>query len=155
MAKRAVAQFKRAKRLLQSLMLARLASVVLLSQDALARGDARREMTAAVATINVELSDESVAAGLGALLLLLLLVGRRVSAEELEGKVFVLRALLRRQRLEPLKLDEGLRAVAPAPIEHAGDDDDAVDLPGRELLLVLNQPHRSLHRSRVFPVQQQ
>lgn len=135
---------------LQGLVLARLARVVLLSQDALAGRDTGREVTATLATIDVVLSDEGLAAGLGALELLLLLVGRWMPAEELEGKVLVLFSLLRCERLKSLKLDKGLRAVLPASVEHASDDHDAVDLPGRELLLILDESHGGLHSCRVL-----
>ena len=88
-------------------MLADLASVVLLSQDTLARGYAWREVTATLPTIDIELRNEGLAVGLRALELLLLLVGRRMSSKELEGKVFILLSLLRSQCFKPLKLDKG------------------------------------------------
>ena len=126
-------------------MLADLASVVLLGQDTLARGNAWREMTATLAAVDIELGYEGLAVGLGTLELLFLLVGRRVSSKELESKVLVLLALLWSQRFEPFKLDEGLRAVSPTSIEHTGNDHDAVDFSRRKLFLVLDQPHGSLH----------
>ena len=73
-----------------------------------------------------------------------------MSSEQLEGQILILLALLGCQRLEPLKLDEGLRTVSPTTIEHARYDHNTVNLSRRELLFVLDQPHRSLHRGVVL-----
>ena len=53
--------------------------------------------------------------------------------------------MLRCDRIKALELDKGLGAVAPAAIEHACNDNDTVDLSGREFFLVLNQPHSCFH----------
>ena len=108
MAQRAMTKFERAKGRLKSLMLAGLASVVLFGQDGLSTGDTRAEMTATLATVNVELGDQGLAAGLGALELLLLLISRWMATEQLEGQVLVLLSLLRSQCLQPLELHESL-----------------------------------------------
>ena len=55
MAEGAVAQLEGAQSRIKGLMLADLASVVLLGQDTLARGDTRREMTTTLPTIDIEL----------------------------------------------------------------------------------------------------
>ena len=117
MAKCAVTQLEGAKRLLKSLMLASLTSVVLLGQNTLTRGNARREVTAALSAIDVILGDEGLAAGLGALEFLLLLVRWWMSAKKLECQVFILVSLFLRQLFESLELDECFRAVFPAAVE--------------------------------------
>ena len=104
----AVAELEGAQSRIKGLMLADLASVVLLSQDTLARCYAWREVTATFPTIDIELRNEGLAVRLRALEFLLLLVGRRMSSKELEGKVFILLSLLCSQCFEPLKLDKGL-----------------------------------------------
>lgn len=80
-----MAKLKSAEGGLKGLMLASLAGVVLLGQDGLATGDARAEMTAALTAVDIKLSDQGLAAGLGALELLLLGVGRWMATEQLEG----------------------------------------------------------------------
>lgn len=107
-------------------------------------------MTAAVTARCIIFSNEGLAAGLRALEFLLLSVGRRMTAEQLECEALILFALLLRNRLETFKLDEGLGAIAPASIEHAGNDYHAVDLLGREFFLVLDQPHGGFHSRRVL-----
>ena len=89
-------------------MLADLASVVFFSQDTLARSDAWREVTTTLPTIYIEFCNKGLAIGFGALELLFLLISRRMSSKELEGKIFVLLTLLCSQRFEPFKLDKGL-----------------------------------------------
>ena len=108
MAQRAVAKLESPQGRLQGLVLASLASVVLLGKDALARGYAAREVTAALAARDIILGDERLAARLWTLELSLLRVGRRMPAEQLESQVFVLFALLLGQRFESFKLDKGL-----------------------------------------------
>ena len=103
-----MAQLEGAQSRIKGLMLADLASVVLLGQDTLARGDARREVTTTLPTIDIELRNKGLAVRLGALELLLLLIGRRMTSKELEGKVLILLALLCSQCFEPFKLDKGL-----------------------------------------------
>ena len=66
-------------------MLASLAGVVLFGQDRLSTGDTGAEMTATLSTTGIELSDQSLTAGLRALELLLLRIGRRMPTEKLEG----------------------------------------------------------------------
>ena len=66
-------------------MLANLAGIVLLGQDGLSTGNTWAEMTSTLSTTGVELRDEGLAAGLRALELLLLRIGRRVPTEQLEG----------------------------------------------------------------------
>ena len=109
-------------------MLASLASVVLLGQNRLSTGNARAEMTATLSTIYVKFSDQGLTAGFRALELLLLLIGRWMSTEKLEGQVLILFSLLRSQCFKSLELDESLGAVSPATIEHAGNDNNTVDL---------------------------
>ena len=104
----AVAQLEGAQSRIKGLMLADLASVVLLGQDTLARGDARREVTSTLPTIDIELRNKGLAVRLGALELLLLLIGRRMTSKELEGKVLILLTLLCSQCFQPFKLDKGL-----------------------------------------------
>ena len=145
MAQRAVAQLESAQGRLKGLVLANLARVVLLGKNTLSAGDAGREMTSAFAAARVILRDQSLAARLWTLELILLIVGGRVAAKELEGQVLVLLVLLLGKRLKPLQLHEGLRAVAPAPVEHACNDNHAVDLLCRELFLILNKSHCGLH----------
>ena len=145
MAQRAVAQLESAQGRLKGLVLANLARVVLLGKNTLSAGDAGREMTSAFAAARVILRDQSLAARLWTLELVLLVVGGRVAAKELEGQVLVLLVLLLGKRLKPLQLHEGLRAVAPATVEHACNDNHAVDLLCRELFLVLDKSHSSLH----------
>ena len=89
-------------------MLADLASVVLLGQNTLARGDTRREVTTTLPTIDIELRNKGLTVRLGALELLLLLIGRRMTSKELESKVFILLALLWSQCFQPFKLDKRL-----------------------------------------------
>lgn len=84
-------------------------------------------MTTTLPTIDIELRNEGLAVGLGALELLLLLVGRWVPSKELESKVFILLALLWSECFEPFKLDKGLRAISPTAIEHASNDHYTVD----------------------------
>ena len=55
MAESAVAQLEGAQSRIKGLMLADLASVVLLGQDTLARGDTCREVTTTLPTIDIEL----------------------------------------------------------------------------------------------------
>ena len=104
----AVAQLEGAQSRIKGLMLADLASVVLLGQDTLARGDARREVTTTLSTIDIKLRNKGLAVRLGALELLLLLIGRRMTSKELEGKVLILLTLLCSQCFQPFKLDKGL-----------------------------------------------
>ena len=66
-------------------MLANLAGIVLLGQDGLSTGNTWAEMTSALSATGVELRDEGLAAGLRALELLLLRIGRRMPTEQLEG----------------------------------------------------------------------
>ena len=66
-------------------MLANLAGIVLLGQDGLSTGNAWAEMTATLSTTGIKLRDEGLAAGLRALELLLLRIGRRMPTEQLEG----------------------------------------------------------------------
>ena len=51
-------------------------------------------MTTTLPTIDIELRNKGLAVRLGALELLLLLIGRRMTSKELEGKVLILLALL-------------------------------------------------------------
>ena len=111
-------------------MLAYLARVVFLCQDALAASDTGREVAATLAARGIELRDEGLAARLRAFELLLLSIGRRVTSEKLEGEILILFTLLRRHILKTFQLDESLGTVTPASIEHAGDDNHAVDLLG-------------------------
>ena len=136
--------------LLESLMLASLASVVLLGKDALTRGYACREVTAAFATIDVELSDHCATVTLRALHCLAGPVGGWMPREQLDRQVFVVLALLLRQVWKPLQLHECLRAVPVALIEEARYGNDAVDLSGGQLFLIFNEPHRCLHRAIVL-----
>ena len=145
MAKSAMAELQSPQGRLKSLMLADLASVVLLGEDALARGNAAAEVTTALSARDIVLGDEGVAAGLGTLVFRLLWISRRVPAKQLECQVLVLIALLLRQTLQPLKFHEGFRAVSPASVEQASDDHNAVDLFGGQLLLILNESHGGLH----------
>ena len=85
-------------------------------------------MTATLATVDVELGDECLTARLGTLELLFLLIRGWMSAKELEGQILILLSLLLSQRLQPLQLDEGLRAITPASVEHACYDHNAVYL---------------------------
>lgn len=94
MAQSAVTKFESAQGRFQGLMLTRLASVVLLSQNRLSTGDAGAKMTATFTTVDIELSDQGLAAGFRTFELLLLLISRRMSTEKLEGQVFVLLSLL-------------------------------------------------------------
>ena len=87
-------------------MLANLASVVLLGEDTLARGDAAAEFTAALLARDIVLINQSVAAGLGAVELFLLGIGRWMPAEKLECQVLILLALLLCQPLKAFKLHE-------------------------------------------------
>ena len=80
-AKRAVLEAQCLKLCLKCFVLASLASVVLLLQDALARSDARREVTATLATVYVKLSDHGVAVALRTLHLLAGLVHGRMPRE--------------------------------------------------------------------------
>ena len=158
-------QLEGAQRRLQGLVFTCLTSIILLSKDALSRSDTRRKVTATLAAVNVtkrskaksdenknlQLSDKGLTAGLRTLKLLLLSVGRRVSAEELERQVFILLTVLWCQRFKTLKLDESLRAVSPALVEKASNDHDTVDLSRREFLLVLDEAHRCFHRCVVLP----
>ena len=80
----AMLETERLEFLLESLVLACLAGVVLLGKDTLARGYARREVTAAFVTVDVELGDHCVAVTLRALHLLAGPVGGRVSGEQLD-----------------------------------------------------------------------
>ena len=89
-------------------MLACLASVVLLSQNRLSTGDAWAEMTATFTTVDIELSDQGLAAGFRTFKLLLLLISRWMSTEKLESQVLVLLSLLGSQRIKSLQLDKGL-----------------------------------------------
>lgn len=114
-------------------MLARLASVVLLGKDTLARGDARREVTATLTAtrltksskyavrvsrmVHLQLSDEGLAVRFGALELLFLAVCRWMATKELECKVLVVLSLLRSQRFKSLKLDKCFGAIAPTFVE--------------------------------------
>lgn len=104
----AMTKFERAKGRLKSLVLASLASVVLFGQDGLSTGDARAEMTTALATVYVELGDQGLAARFRTLEFLLLLVCRWMATEKLEGQVLVLLSLLWSQCIQPLKLNKGL-----------------------------------------------
>ena len=104
----AVAQLEGAQSRIKGLMLADLASIVLLGQDTLARGDTGREVTTTLPTIDIELRNKGLAVRLGALELLLLLIGRRMTSKELEGKVLILLTLLCSQCFQSFKLDKGL-----------------------------------------------
>ena len=108
MAQRAVAKLESPQGRLQGLMLANLASIVLLGKDALARSYAAREVTAALAARDIILGDERLAVRFWTLELSFLRVGWRMPAEQLESQVFILLSLLLGQRFESFKLDKGL-----------------------------------------------
>ena len=105
-AQRAVLETQSLELCLQGLVLASLTGVVLLLQDALARSDARREVTAALAAVYVEFGYHRVAVTLRTLHLLAGLILRRVPRKELDRQVFVALALLLGHVWEPLQLHE-------------------------------------------------
>ena len=79
---------------LESLVLACLASVVLLLEDTLTRSYARREVTATLITVYVELAYHRVTITLRTLHLLTRPVRRRMPREELDRQILIARTLL-------------------------------------------------------------
>ena len=81
MAKRAVFKLEVEKFAFESLVLAGLASVVLLREDALAASDARREVAATLSAVDIILCNARLAVFLGAIEFFFLLVDGRMSRE--------------------------------------------------------------------------
>ena len=101
MAERAVLQLEILQFLVQSLVLTDLARVVLLLQNAHATGDARRVVSGALLTRDVELGDQVRALGTVVLLLLLRVV-RRLSREQVYGEQLIRLSLLLVDRVQSL-----------------------------------------------------
>jgi hypothetical protein len=81
MTQSAMAQLETRQSLVQCLVLAYLASVVILGQDALTRGYARREVTAALSATRIIVRNDCIAVRLWTLDLILVRVYRRMSRE--------------------------------------------------------------------------
>ncbi len=134
-------------------MLACLAGIILLLEYALSAGNARGVVTAALLAANVVLSDAGLAVLLGTVGLLLgLLVQGSVAGEEVDGQQLIGLALLGGDVWETLQLDESLGTLLVTLVEEAGEGNQAVDILGLELLLVLDQTHCCLHRPVVVPI---
>jgi len=103
-------------------------------------------MTPALLARGVELADGGLAARLRALELGRLPVDRRRTREQLDRQVFVFFALLLCELWQSLQLNKCFGALTEALIEVARDGHDRVNLLGAQLLLILYQAHRSLHR---------
>jgi len=131
-------------------VLARLAGVVVFLEDTGTRSNAGREMTTAVTTVDIIVVNLGIAVSLRAVVLLLRHVDGRSSGEQLDSKCFVLFSFSLRDFRKSLQLHKGLRALTIAFVEEAGQSNNAVNLLGAELLLVLDEPHGSFHSACVL-----
>lgn len=145
-AQRAVLQLKVLQLLVQGLMLADLARVVLLLKDAHATGNAWRVMSSTLLASDVKLVDE-VATLRTVELLLFLRIVRGESREQVDSQKLIGLPLLLGDRIKSLKLVQRLATLLEAPVEVRGDGDEAVNILRLQLFLVFDQTHRCFHCS--------
>ena len=112
-------ELKILKLLMQCLMLAHFAHVVLLFDDACATRDARGVVGAAFVAADVKFIDNSVT--FWAVALRLGLVTRRVSRENVDCKELIRLTFRLGNRIKPLKFDQCSAALSEAAIEERGN----------------------------------
>ena len=149
MTKWAVLELQVGELILKRFVFASLALVVVLSQDALARSNAGREVAAALFAVDVELSDGGFALSLGTVELLPRTVDWRVLGEEVDSQLLKRLPFLLSQFFQSLQLHKRSRALPESLVEVRGQRDQLVHLFRPQFFLVLHQTHRCLHRPRV------
>lgn len=137
-------QFQVLQLLVQRLVLANFARVVLLLENAHAAGDAWGVVRGALLTSDVELVDQ-VGALRTVVLLLRLGIMRRLSREQVNREQLIGLPLLLRDRVKPLELIQSLAALLVAPIEVGSNRHKTVDIFRLQLLFILDQSHCCLH----------